>query len=281
MFPRNDEVMSSLKSEFQHTDDGSFAWESLISAYFGLPYLKGFWPMSSGGSGGNPTVHDLSGNELHLSNTGVQLGWINSHPGLPVANFGIGSSDRLQRKDEAAFHTSGLSTGIISYTRGLTAGAWVRPVNLAAAFETIMGQWDSGANDREWMIRLNTGGTADAFISSNGTNEAFAQRSIGLLDDAWNFLCLQWSPSGQSDFLRIWVNNGYTENAGIQFADLNDSKKDFGMGFRFVSSPTRTDYFEGQISMAFLCGCNISDAAIRRLYYRTRSVFQSRSQWQS
>jgi hypothetical protein len=280
---RDANLEQRIASEYQKTSDQSFAWESLISMHLALPSLRGFWPMSVV-AGSSTAARDLSSVGLHLTNSGVQYGPGSGHlKYVPVAHFGAASSDRLYRTDSADFYVAGTETHLISTGRGLTAGLWVSFDDLGVNNEVLMGQWDSGANDRSWMLYADTNGAIHSYISSGGTfttNKAFAQadHGIGEDDDTWNHIVLQWSPSAQDDHLRIWVNGQYEETTSVGYATLHNSSANFGIGHSY-SSGTPGSYFEGQISMAFMCGANISDEAIKRLYYRTRPAFQSRNLW--
>lgn len=245
----------------------------LVSSYLSLPLLKGFWPMASISSDSGPIARDLSGNELHLTNVGTQFGWIGSAYDPPCANFGAASTDRLYRTDEANFHTSFTASGLISANRGLTAGCWVRFADFGNVSECVMGIWDSG--DREWMIYANSASQIGGYFSYDGTNydsELVGQPQSGVVNDEWNFLCLQVSPTAQEDVLRMWINN-YSEEKAHGRSALNDANVNFGLGHNYTAGSPDT-HFEGQISMAFLCGGNIGSANIQRIYSTTRSYFK-------
>jgi hypothetical protein len=275
MVLRNDELMMQIASEFQRTDDYSFAFETLIGNHLALPGLRGFWPMSV-------KQRDLGPIGLDFTNSGTQFGYITtSAPYVPCANFGAASTDRLYIADQAELHVSGLESSLISATRGLTAGLWVNFGDLGTANECLMGIWESTNNDREWMLYANTSSQIGAYISSNGTaftNKLVSSSTHGISNDEWHHLVLQWSPSAQDDHLRIWYDGNYQETTTVGYASLNDSAANFGIGHNYAGG-SPTTYFEGQLSMAFFCECNLKDAAIKRLYYRTRPAFQSRNQW--
>ena len=276
MVLRNDELMMQMESEFQKTNDASFAGGNLISNYLGLPVLSGFWPMTGKNGSGEP--NDLSGNGLTLTNSGVQFGYLGSSPVVAMANFGAASTDRLYRVDESSFYTSFTTGHLLTANRGLTAGLWIRYNSFGSSSEGIMGQWNSGQVG--WLIHTAAGGNIEGYCSWNGTNNVKAELTpaeSGVATGEWHFLCLQVSPSAQENFVRIWVDNVYDEVAYGNTA-LHDSTANFGIG-HYYSSGSPTAYFEGQIAMPFLCGGNIGDTNIRRLYYRTRPALQSRALW--
>jgi len=128
--PRNDQTVEHLKSEFQTTYDAAFAWESAVSAHLALPVLVGFWPLSGRGSQSATTdAREISGSELHLTNSGVQFGVLSQWPLAPLANFGVGGTDRLYRTDEALFYIAGNEASLLTSCRGLTMGCWARNTN--------------------------------------------------------------------------------------------------------------------------------------------------------
>jgi hypothetical protein len=247
--------------------------DMLAGAYLSLPVLKGFWPMTATGSAQTP-VRDISGNGLDLINTGqAQLCYAPSNKKPPAIFFGAAGTDRLYRADEAAFSTSWTAAGITGVSRGLTAGAWVRPLDIATATETIIGQWDNGANDRSWCIQLQiTTGYPNARISSNGTATDGRTYQTALENNKWYFLCLQASPSAQDDYLRMWVDDDY-ESVAHGETDINNSAANFGIGHSY-NSGSPAAYYEGYLGMSFLCGGNIRASNILRLYNMTKHFFK-------
>lgn len=278
MVLRNDQFMRQMESEFQRSNDASFATESLIGNYLALPALMGFWPISAMGATGQAI--DLSGNGLHLTNSGVQFTFASSNPNVSSGFLAPSSTDRFYRADTGAFYSSFTSSYVQTALRGLTAGIWVKFQNLGGADECIIGQWDSGANDRQWMIYSNTNSAILGYFSYDGTNydyENITAATHGMSNYEWHFLCIQVSPYALDDFVRIWVDDYYEDSAHGQSA-LHDSSANFGIGHNY-SSGSPTNYFEGHVAMAFLCGMNIGTTNIRRLYYRTRPAFQNKSLW--
>ena len=281
---RNDQTIDQLKSEFQETYDSSFAWESAISAHLALPNLVGFWPMSGMGSQSATTdAREISGSELHLTNAGVQFGALSTWPLLPLANFGVGGTDRLYRTDEALFYIAGNEAQLLTSHRGLTMGCWARNTELGTAGHSIIGQWDDSGNDRSYLIYQDStsGGRTLALVSDNGTNvgsKIVSNSTLGIADDEWHHYVLQWSPSSQDDYIRLWVDGQYWETASVGYASLHNSSANFGIGHSY-SSGSPGYHFEGQISMAFLCRARVFDSVIKVLYFRTRSLFQSREKW--
>jgi hypothetical protein len=259
--------------------NNGLAQADIISACLGLPGLRAFYPMTAHASGGG--AKDLSGNDLNLTNSGqVQYSWVvtddDPTKGVAMANFGAASSDRLHRADEAAFYVSGNETFMVSTRQGLTAGAWVRPIDLGTAAEGIMGQWDTGSNQKSWSLYFGTSSQFTVYITSDGSTNV--SKSVGsgthtIENDKWSFLCLQWSPSARDNYLRAWVDDMSWTNTSPGVATLHNSTANFGIGHLY-NSGTPDRYFEGQISMAFMCACNIGDDNISRLYEQTRSYFR-------
>ena len=266
MFPRNDEAFNRLLSEFQQTNDGSFAWESAISAAMYLPALRGLWPMSSWGTS---LVYDLSGNVLSLTNSGAQADASNGN--IPCANFASAGSDRLYRSDEAALDILGTEAYVTSAYRGLTMGTWLRATTSPADM-MIMGKWAYSGNERSYNLRFNASSQPAAYISVDGTASTIEAHSTAVVHSEWHFVCMRFDPSAN---LAIWLDDNKEENTTSIPASINNSTADF----EIASFNNGESYFDGRISLAFLCAAALSDAAVRRLYYRTRPAFQNRSQW--
>lgn len=270
VFPRKDETYSQLLSEFQETNDGSFAWESAVSAGIFLPALRGFWPMSSWGLSGQaqPQVIDLSGNWLSLLNDGAQAGAFNGN--IPCTVFVAAGSDRLYLPDDAAFDILGTESYI--NVPGLTMGAWIRATTTPTSMQ-IMGKWLEGGNERSYNLRINASEQPVAYVSVDGTAETSEAHSTAIVAGDWRFVCMRFDPSTN---LAIWLDDDKEENTTSIPASINDGAADFEIA---SYNNDGGEYFDGRVSLAFLCASALTDAAVRRFYYRTRPLFQTRELW--
>ena len=257
-----------------HIYNQHLAAGDLIGQYLGLPGLRVFYPFTAAERDSTATqIKDLA-NGLDMQQAGCQMGWVDQVEGdwpIPVLNFRAASSDRAYRLDDPILQVSGGESNLISFSRGLTAGVWVNFLDFGAANECLFGQWDS-TNQKQWMIYANNSSQIGSLISSDGSTNTTRYITPGINSSEWHFLCLQWSPSAQYDILRIWVDDVYTELAST-VAALHNSTANLGLGHNYGSG-TPQNFFEGQLAMAFMCGCNISADAITRLYNQTRMFFR-------
>jgi hypothetical protein len=269
-FPRSDEQVTLLSSEFQKTMDGSFAWESAVSAYLGLPALRGFWPMSLVGSSGES--NDLSGNGLNLTNNNTARFTVQGGS-IPAVILSSDQSEYFSRADSADFDISGAETYVFGNYRGLTFGCWYRPETLAAT-QTLISKYEA-VNQRAYRLYVDAGGNPWVDVSSTGSNQyqkEFTASAMSTLE--WHFIAGRFDPGTSLD---IWLDVEYESNVAAIPASINNSNESFKIG---AQDNTPTNFVDGRMSMVFLCAAYLPDAVIKRLYSRTRSLFQSRDIWQ-
>jgi hypothetical protein len=214
-------------------------------------------------------VQDVSGNGLTLTASGGYAGLYNGN--IPLVYLTAASSQRLYRSDEAALDIIGTEAYVASGWRGLTMGAWVHPVSSPTDMH-VMGKWLVAGSQRSYNLRTNASAQPAVYISTDGSSSAIQAHTTALAADQWDFVCARFDPSTN---VTIWLNDSKVENTTGIPATINNSTADFEIG----SFNGGDGYFDGRISLAFLCAAAASDAAIRRLYYRTRPLFQNRSQW--
>jgi hypothetical protein len=273
---RNDQIVDILSGEFQKTNDGSFAWESLISSYIGLPFIRGFWPMTGVGATGQ--AQDLISNN-HLAGTNsptfeVADGYI------PCVQFELANSEYFNAADAADFDILGTETYIGSAFRGLTFGCWYKPESLPAIgggqLSALVSKYFSGSNNRSYAlwIESTTNNNVQAIVSSNGTAATSVEHTVtNVVVDEWRFIVARYKPSTSLD---VWLDNAFTRNTTSIPASLFNSNASFRISSH---DSTPQNFADGRMSMVFLCAGYLSDAEIRRLYYRTRPLFQSKDIW--
>lgn len=252
----------------------NLAFADLASIYLGLPALKGFWPMSATGGYNVATINDLSGNALHLTNSGGSLAWINNDqdPNTKVTMIALnGSSNYLYCTDAASLRIDGVETNIISYNRGLTCGAWVRASAIGTTSKTIIAQWDAGTNQKAFRLHIGTSSQFVGILSDDGSTNTDTLAAAPTVDlGRWTFACLQWN--NNTDTLRIWHDDTPAEQTSTT-ADMHNSTANFTIGAA-LNTATPEAFFSGNIAMAFLCGANIHSNTIQRIYNQTRPYFR-------
>ena len=270
LYPRNDQMVSSLESEFQKSNDSSFAHESLISSYLALPGLRGFWPMSGISSIG--TIYDMGGGDLHLLNVNTVpvIGWP-----MPAAFFQTSLSEVLYAADVAAFDIIGNEAHIYANWQGLTIGAWVK-IDAVDIAQSIDGKFSTAAGNRSYLLHIDSSNYPQFYVSGDGTATSYIEREVELVADRWYFMVGRFDPSTE---VKLWVDDVSVANTTSIPATIFNGTASFTVGANGTGPATFGNYFGGKISCAFLCTARIDDSTIRRLYYRTRAAFQNRSQW--
>jgi hypothetical protein len=262
-------MVASLKSEFQATNDGSFAWESMVSALLSMPGLRATWPLSIVGASGQ--AQELC-NALHLTNVNT-VEFTAYQNSKPCAIFTSANSERLWRADAADFDIIGSEAYVPTAQRGLTLGAWVNRTTVGAA-QTVLAKWNTAGNQRSYILQSDTDGAPIFTVSGNGTAELTINHSTACAADEWHFIAGRFRPAGTPD-IDVWRNLVYETNSTSIPATLFNSSSDFEIG----SNDSGANYLNGKVALAFLCVMALPDAAIKRFYYRTRPLYQSRSAW--
>jgi hypothetical protein len=255
---RNARLVDNLRADFQARYEPNFAWKSACSQFLALPGLRGFWPMSS---------IDESGNTYDLSNQGRTL----TYNGNPTYNYaGLapyidfdGTGDFLSRADEAGLDITGTETYVASAVRGLTLGGWFQ-ANQAGATDGLLSKWDTGANQRSYLVVHNATNNLEFNISTAGTAVSATAISTGTMSvNAWFFSVARFVPSTS---VAVYLNNVKTSSA-TAIASIFSSSASINIG-----AVNAANLLTGRASLCFLCAAALSDAIIGQLYQQSRAL---------
>jgi hypothetical protein len=190
---------------------------------------------------------------------------------MPAVDINSGSSELLYRADEADFDILGNESFIHSDYRGLTIGAWAY-FDAVAQHSGIAGKWTSG--QKSYLLHMNNVGQAEMYVSNDGAAQIYATYSAAaLVTGRWYFLCGRFDPSTE---IKIWVNDNSNIKTVNVPATLFNGTASFAVGAWGTQPATWTSFMDGRVSMVFLCAAYLPDHTVRRLYYRTRPLFQTR-----
>jgi hypothetical protein len=264
---RNDQMADILSSEFQRMNDGAFAWESICSAYLGLPGLRGFWPMTAIGPSGE--ARDLGGGGFNLgqaNNPTVQM----SPPGYTLDG---GSSERLSAADASNFDIVGNEAYILGAYRGMTLGLWVNFESLIASTQQVlMSKWNTSGQRAYQIVVASADDELRFSVSTDGSAVVSVDSNIEPIVSKWYFIVGRFDPSAE---LAIFINDTVVkETTGVP-ATLHNSSEEFEIS----SNGGGGNYGYLIASMAFITTTQLPDPIIRRLYYRTRPLFQNPGAW--
>lgn len=266
---RNADVMERLSSDMQERYEFAFAWESACAMYQCVPGLRGFWPMSSIGTG---TAIDLSGQGRTLSRSN---GFFVSEVLIPC--YDAVEPQYLWRGDEAGLDIIGTEGYVADADKGVTIGAWVKFDTAAPAnSDTVIskGQFFAAANSSYALYRRSAGagGTLRAGFS-NGVLLETADSAATVPVDEWVFTAAKWSPAVGQDESAVFLNGVKAETTPTGLLTLLNSGSPLqimGMDNGVGGSHENTS---GRVSLAFLSAMALHDGAIIALYERTRALF--------
>lgn len=250
---RNTELVDILSTDFIRRNEATVAWGKAVGMHQMLPGLRGFWPMSSSDETG--AAFDLSGQGRTLAYNGNPLYSVeNLHPGIALD----GTGDYLSRADENGLDITGTDATIAAALRGLTLGGWFT--------------FDAFDNDAGLIQKLNNGADSyGLFESTTGTNHAYMQingdslSSGALVTGQWYHIIMRFTPSTQYG---IFVNGTWvTSAAGVDASMSHATASDLYFG------RWSTNYFQGWMSLCFLCAAALPDRVIQALYQHSRTLF--------
>lgn len=261
----NDQQAALLSTHFWTRNEPNVAWRHAVSSVMALPALRAVWPMSSVDYTVASRARDVAGAGYHLGdNNGVTF---NYDQLAPHAEFD-GINQYLSRADGGAANWAdiiGTEAYVAPKSQGLTLGGWFYFDNVAAAVETMMGKYDTGANQRSYSLYRIGAGNARFAVSNNGIAAAGINEQI-LAPSLWYFIVGRYIPSTS---IEIWVNGASSVlGAGIPAA-LFDGTAPFTVGA--FGNPA--NYMDGRASMCWLCAAALSDSIITATYQQQRKMY--------
>ena len=246
------------------------ALDKAVSNIMLLPSLRGFWPCSASGSGRQ--IQDAAPNGIHLTGPAAPASPELNYDGLaPYAQFTAASSQYATVADTTTHSIQGNEAIVASAVRGLTMGCWFYPDSVSADMALMAKDDDSGTPDRSYSIRYDATGNTLVFTISNDGSTAVTVDSVSdIATSAWSFVVGRFDPSTE---LKIWhwANNQMetaTNTTSIP-ATINNGAQSFDLG-RMAQG---ADYYDGRLSLCWLCAAYLSDAMITHLFEVTRGIF--------
>ena len=157
------------------------------------------------------------------------------------------------------------STANYSLTGEFTLGAWIK-TDVFTTAQAIMGRW--GSSQQGYLVSVVNDGTVKFEVSATGANTfSVVSTDPDLLPiDVWTFVCGRYTPSTE---VAMWFNaTKYTNVTSIPAAAYASTAA-FYIGNDALSSR----YFDGALSLAFICGQALPDRMIELLYYQSKAMF--------
>jgi hypothetical protein len=264
---RNAEMVRLLSADLQLRYEPNFAWKSAVSAFLALPALRAFWPMSSVDYTAANRGIDLSGQGNHLTdNNTVEFGYDSL---APYVHCTATNTEFLSRADGGAANwadITGTEVEVLSAYRGLTMGSWVYFDGAPGVTQYTMSKCSGGgAATTAYSLHRRVGGTMRFTIGDGIVNLTVSSTSVTAAA-TWYFVVGRFIPSTA---IRIFLNSETDDVVAAVPAAIQDIGANFYIGQRGDAS----SYFDGRVSMAFLCAAQLSDAIIFSLFEQTRAMY--------
>lgn len=194
-----------------------------------------YWGLEE--TGGNRA--DLSGNGRTLTDVNTVL----SGAGRvgTAASFDAAFSEYLFLADHPDFEL----------TADKTLVAWYKPIAPFAVTGAIFGKWVGTGNQREYIIRINSGVAVQCVISPDGTstNQVNISGTTAVDSSNWNFLVITWNEATSTFTMQNTPVSAATRNGIIATnvgTNIFAGTGDFGVG----SIGTVANLFNGLIDEA-------------------------------
>ena len=265
---RNPEQVAILSADLQPRYEPNFAWKGICGLYQSLPALRGFWPCSSQIVTAQSLYLPDIANNYHCAAASVPVWGYDDL--IPYVEFD-GTDDYFSFTDNTQFDILGTETTVVAAQRGLTLGCWFKTDELPPDdWNSMINKGDpSGAGLNNWSYTLSLlDGHARVMISNAGT---IAENTVDSTNSPttteWSLAIGRFVPSTSVD---IFLDNTKTSKTTGVVASLYNSDAPLLIGA--FSSPVM-GFFNGKISMAFICAAALSDSIIGAIWQQTRAMY--------
>ncbi len=228
---------------------------SLVGTFLQIPALRGYWPMTTRDESGN--LLDLSGQGRTLTNNSAAAFGLS---GVVSYGIGDGSADYFSRADEAG----------LSITGALSWGGWFYSDDAPAGIETFIGKWNTGLNNRAFVLRMTSTPDYRALVSSNGTAETSVTSSVAYTAASWKFVVGVYVPSTS---LKIYINSGGLMTATTNTTSIPASLADTAAAFTIQANGTPGEYLDGRSSNCFVSAYSLTAGWVQWLFDQTRWAY--------
>jgi hypothetical protein len=261
---RNPELVALLSADFQNRYEPNFAWKSICGLYAALPCLRGFWPMSAGGYDGQALDQCGLGHLLARIDA-PHYGYENLIPYVEMD----GTNDALTYADDANYDITGTETYTVAAQLGLTLGCWVKPDTFpgVGATDGIICK-SAGAGHRSYQIRFNSTPVAAIEVSVDGTATKIVNSTETATASIWHLIIGRFIPQTSET---IFYDNIETESVAGVPASIFNSDAPLMVGC--TGSGVGANFFDGKMSMAFICACALSNSIITAIWQQTRAMY--------
>jgi len=261
---RNEQLVRNLSADFQAKYDAAYHWSRACSMIQALPGLRGFWPMSAVGTGGE--AQDLSSHAMHLSRNGGLDFYMAGL--IPACAYGSGETPEWhEHADNAVFDIIGTESYIDSNYHGLTLGGWFKfDDDPPAASEYLMAKWSTTPNRSYRLIRL----TDTTIQFSIGDTIVSVTTTETTTDDTWYFC---WGRYNNDDLeIDVGINDGIKNLAVGVPGSITPGTADFTIAARDGGS----EALDGSVSMCWLSGASLTDAIVLSVFEHQKAMYNVR-----
>lgn len=250
-------MVQLLGADFQKRYEPNFAFAQAIGMLQMFPGVVGIWPGSVTDGAGQ--MVDVSGNGNHLTNNNAATFNAASDGLVPYVNIIAALSQYFSHLDGAPFDITGTEgfignvTGDIS---GLTMGCWTKFDRLATQ-EAIISKVSGSTG---YMLRKESDNDLRFQIEAKTFDFATVTATT-----PYQFVAVKFEPSTR---MTGWLNGDRAEDTASIPASITNTVIAFAIGSRIS-----TDFFDGRVSLAFLCASAVPDVFITTFYQQSRALF--------
>ena len=261
----NDEQTTLLSSRFPQRDEPNYAWGNVCSFYNALTALRAFWPCGPQIATTQSLLITDTADNFHLSAINAPVWGYESL--IPYIEFN-GANQYGFYADNAQFDI--LGNEAYNAQPGLTMGCWIYPDRVTGTREYLLSKWDEAIPlSSAYRIMRGVGGNTSFAISTGAASPGVSSTSL-VRQSIWQFVAGRFVSGATLDvYLSTDIGTLEKTSAATAVAAMQNSAYNFTM----ASDGTPSLYFDGKISLAFICASALSDTIINELYQLSRPLF--------
>lgn len=212
--------------------------------------IIGHWKLNEA-SGTTASDSTSNGNDGAVTGTSVEAGLFNN-----ARVFYKSSEDRVEISDAAILKFE---------SDDFTVAVWIKKGNLPSYAQGVVSKWDSTTSNKAWKLTVQTDGTVDFDVSSDGTSTtAVLQSPLAVTDGEWHLLTV--TKSGTS--YRLYIDGGLTDSDLFGPGTIFSSTASLALG-NLSESTSWDSSFDGYIDNVRIYDYQLNADEVSELAYDT------------
>lgn len=268
---RNADLPSLLGVDMVGRMEANYIAGQILSTYRTIPGLRGLWPLSSIGDGGNAI--DMSGQGRTLTYTGTPTynRYVPSGESyVSYVDFN-GTTDYFTRADETGLDILG-TEAFVGTSKGLSMGTWFWADDTGVG-RNLMGKWGA-AGQRSYFLQRGATNACIFGVSNNGTASTTVTSTNTTTSGKWYFVSCSYTPStSMVIYLTDYSLQGYPITATSNVTSIPAAIFNSTAGFTLAVLASLAGYHDGRLAYSWLSTMALPANWHNLLYEQSRGLF--------